>query len=354
MCSGGAERVASLWANGFLQRGYNVTIVTNLSKDVVYDLDENVRLFDLYKYGYVFEKKHIINDLKRIRKIIKEISPDVIITVLYPVDLFVLFASINLSIPIINTQHNSFDRPKGAEIPLLDRFVRFFLNKFFSQVTVLTEADRLYIGERLDNLTVLPNPLSFAPVEKIPLKEKWILASGRLDAWHCKGFDTLLKAWGLIAKKNPGWKLKICGSGKTESLEFLMNIAKDNFVDSQTEFVGFCKNIVDYYKKSAIFVLSSRYEGFGMVLIEAMSQGCACVACDYKGRQREIITNDSQGVICLPEDISAMSKALQRLIDDEKDRNIMQKNAIERSKFYDLSNIMDRWDDIFKKVGLKK
>ena len=96
--------------------------------------------------------------------------------------------------------------------------------------------------------------------------------------------------------------------------------------------------------------MSSRYEGFGMVLIEAMSQGCACIACDYKGRQSEIIQNDSQGIICPVEDVDSLASAIERMILDKSYREKCQYNAIERSKFYSLDNTMDRWETIINNI----
>lgn len=133
------------------------------------------------------------------------------------------------------------------------------------------------------------------------------------------------------------------------------------------EFLGFQKDIESLYKKSEIFVLSSRYEGFGLVLIEAMSQGCACVACDYKGRQREILNPSSalpegegepnrkieiteNGILCEPENVEALALSLKKMIKDEKYRHIVQRNAIERSRYYDMEHTMDRWEEFLQKI----
>lgn len=128
------------------------------------------------------------------------------------------------------------------------------------------------------------------------------------------------------------------------------------------EFLGFQKDIEKLYQEASIFVLSSRYEGFGLVLIEAMSQGCACVACDYKGRQREILSplqGDSlkvngysdhgieateNGILCEPEDVEALAEAIKKMIEDDEYREGIRANAIERSKYYSIENTMDRWE----------
>ena len=104
------------------------------------------------------------------------------------------------------------------------------------------------------------------------------------------------------------------------------------------------------YQRAAIFVLSSRYDGFGLVLIEAMSQGCACVACDYKGRQSEIISSQEQGIICEPDNVDALAKAMLTLINDENKRNKMGIHAIARASDFTIDKIVELWDDILKDI----
>jgi GalNAc-alpha-(1->4)-GalNAc-alpha-(1->3)-diNAcBac-PP-undecaprenol alpha-1,4-N-acetyl-D-galactosaminyltransferase len=93
-------------------------------------------------------------------------------------------------------------------------------------------------------------------------------------------------------------------------------------------------------------VLSSRYEGFGLVLIEAMSQGCACVACDYKGRQGEIITNDKDGLLCEPESVDALAHSMEKLMMDNEYRKTVQMNAINRAGFYCVDHIISLWEQL--------
>jgi glycosyltransferase involved in cell wall biosynthesis len=231
-----------------------------------------------------------------------------------------------------------------------NQYLKFEYNKNFDQVTVLTQADVDFIGDRLNNVTHLPNPLAFEPVDKIPSKKNTIIAVGRLDAGYCKGFDVLIRALGLCKKSD--WKLQIIGSGSPSSTEKYKSLAKECGVIDQTEFLGFLDNPVQAYRDAAIFVLSSRYEGFGMVLIEAMSQGCACIACDYKGRQKEIINDDKYGLLCSPDDPEDLAKCINLMIEDEAYRKEVQENAPLRAKYYSLENIMNRWDDIFDKIGI--
>ena len=97
-------------------------------------------------------------------------------------------------------------------------------------------------------------------------------------------------------------------------------------------------------------MLSSRYEGFGLVLIEAMSQGCSCIAADYKGRQKEIITNNENGIIIEPDNIEELSNALTKLLINDKFRREVAEKAIERSHFYDVKNITNKWEELLLSI----
>lgn len=353
---GGAERVASVWAKGFAQKGYSVDfLLGSHSSPVSYEIPASSRVF----YESPFNDKisaRLIPDFykkKRIRKCVSEVKPDVIICVMPSFGPRIKDSLGNDNhIPIIITDHNSFERPDYAPMSQKQWKSKFVDSKQFDVMTVLTDADKKFIGNRLSNVVVLPNPLPFSPVNEIAKKEKIIFAAGRLDAWHVKGFDLLIKAWGSIASRYPDWKLKIAGEGKKNCRDYLDGVAADNHCLDRIDFLGFV-NTKEYFNKSEIFVLSSRYEGFGMALTEAMSQGCACISCDYKGRQREIIQNDSQGIICPVDNVMMLSSALEKMIVDGDYRKTCQKNAVERSKYFSLSNIMDRWENIFQKLNLK-
>lgn len=364
LTGGGAERVAALWATGFVQKGHEVSIIvdTKAKRDMTYYIPETVKVYSLgVNINYV-KLRVVLNKFinlfcsrqKRLEKLLYSLKPHVIIGVLGYWAFEAYQVTKGMNVCIINTEHNSFERPLCA--PMTDEIKKrkFVINKKFDHVTVLTQADKDVIGETLHNVTVLPNPLTFMPTLKVPPKNKIILATGRLDAWECKGFDILIKSFAMICKQNEEWKLQIAGTGKIESLNFLKKLAAEEGIPKgQIEFLGFCNDIQKIYERSSIFVLSSRYEGFGMVLLEAMSQGCACIACDYKGRQSEIITDNTQGIICPVEDIEALANAMTCMIKNDEYRIQCQHNAIERSKYYLLDNIMKRWEEIFIKHNLK-
>ena len=118
----------------------------------------------------------------------------------------------------------------------------------------------------------------------------------------------------------------------------------------QFQLLGFKENIIDVYREAAIFVLSSRYEAFGLVLLEAMSQGCACIACDYKGRQHEIIRHENEGLLCMPEQVDDLVTKLNTVLTDIAYREKLQKNAIEASKRFLPNKIIDKWEKLLFEI----
>lgn len=364
---GGAEHVAVMLANGLCNK-HQIILITNLNREVTYKINPKVTLLN-WSGDNTNKTKRLFYEIKNLRGYVKEFKPDVILGIMYKCSLYGKLASIGTGIPVIQTEHNSFERPSSAPMSSKDKFFKFYVNKIFEAVTVLTEADKKSIDNRLKNVYVMPNPLALQPAESVPQKKKIILSSGRLDSWHVKGFDLLFQAWSKIEKKHPDWDLQVAGWGSKQStIDFVQQLAKDAGCVNRIQLLGFREDIVNLYKESSIFVLSSRYEGFGLVLIEAMSQGCACVACDYKGRQREILSplqGDSlkvngysdhglevteNGILCEPENVEALAMAMDKMISDEELRRKIQENGIERSKYYSIDNTIARWEALINKV----
>ena len=378
---GGAERVAVMWAKGFLERGHHVFLVSNLFEEQTYHVDERIRLYNLVSTNGNKIKKWC-SAVLNVRKMVQHEKPDVIIGVMETCSLVAKLATIGKGIPVVMTEHYAFERP-GKGLSWSERLSKFHMNSFYNAVSVLAEADKKVIGNRLKNVYVMPNPLALMPIQEVLTGQKTLLAVGRLDAWYVKGFDVLIKAFSKLVQssshseaakssakfkvQNEGWKLKIAGTGNDESLNYLKQLCKENGVEDSVEFLGFRKDVEKLYQDASVFVLSSRYEGFGLVLIEAMSQGCACIACDYKGRQKDIINPSpslpqgeevqpkgievcENGILCKPDNVDELAEALKKMITDDKYRESTRQNAIERSKYYSIENTMNRWEKLLNQV----
>lgn len=376
LCHGGAERVAVTLANGFISRGHQVVFLTDLFEEQTFQLDEAVILKNLVDAPHPKWKKWM-GAIKNVRKQIKKNRPNAIVGIMQLCSIVARFATIGTGVPVIATEHFSYERPDTAPLSRLDKWYKFYVSRIFKRITVLTGADKRVIGNRLKNVVVMPNPLVLEPIKTIKQREKTILAAGRMDNWRVKGFDVLIKAFSKLVQsskfkvQNEGWKLQIAGVWRNpETRKYLDGIAEECGVLDKIEYLGFVEDMSTLYQESSIFVLSSRYEGFGLVLIEAMSQGCACIACDYKGRQKEILCPDGQesgskfqvqclnnrvevcenGILCEPDNVDALAEAMKKMIMEDEYRESIRQNAINRSEYYSIEHTMDRWESLLNNI----
>lgn len=350
MNGGGAERVSALLLNHMnLQEGYDMHLITDTIAPFAYqvELSEN-RIHPLYKSekeknGY-FSFLYMV---KNVRRYLKEIKPDILVCIMPWMTLVGTLAKIGLPVKLIASDHTSIDRPVHFHI----KFIKEYIYPLADAVTLLTETDAKVLRAKLPKKVVIPNPLAFTPISELNDNRKNnILAVGRLDVWDIKGFDLLIRAWGMIAKKHAKWKLEIAGTGAESSKQKLLQIAKENGVLGQFELLGFRKDIDAIMRESSIFALTSRIEGFGMALIEAMSQGCACVSFDNGGRQKEIIRDDNEGFIIENYDVDRLASKLSELIQKPRLRESIAKGGIKRACDFELPIIAKKWENLFEKL----
>lgn len=364
--AGGAERVGVNLANGFTKHSHQAYIITDIYQKASYPVDDAVKVLPLCPKdkGKIRRWTEAIIHLRRY---IKQERPDAIIGIMHLCSIVARIATIGTKTPVIMTIHHALesDTYKFSKFEQsLDRYTPCL----YDATTVLTQPDKDCLGHR-KNLFVMPNPLTFKAVEELPEKEKIVLAAGRLNDWKYKGWDILIKAWQRLQKISDNdnlkdWWLIIAGACNTDSIIFLKSLLTDaDWIQTEggwksekyhIEFLGYRTDMEQLFRQASIFALSSRSEGLPMVLIEAMSQGCAPIATDFKGRTKEIITSDKEGLTCDPEDIDALAAGIQKLMNDDNLRKTIQQNAIKRSRFYALDNIIGMWEDLFKTIFNKE
>lgn len=338
--TGGAERVGVSLANGLNDLGHDVTIFTHRG-NIKYKPKDYIKIQWFTDSRNKLTK--LISAYRQFYKHLKSDHPDIVIEIMH-MRVFEFLLAHYLTgkrCPIVISEHNSFERPQSAPLKKWTSFFKWHLNKLYDCITVLTKADKKFIGSRLNNVHVMYNPLFLDPLKNICPKEKTILSVGRIDDWHYKGFDILIQSWGRICKKYPDWELDIIGDGKESNLQYLKSLAKN--IDN-IKFKPFTSKIKEEYQKASIYCSSSRYEGWGLVIPEAMSQGCATIACDYNGRQSEIIKDGEDGILCQVEDDKKLSEELELLITDEHLRNKISKNAIVSVSRFSEYNTAKRWE----------
>lgn len=201
-----------------------------------------------------------------------------------------------------------------------------------------------------DKLSVIPNPLSFSaffPKEEIQNKTKEVILIGRLVEYQ-KRISYALKIWQII-EKNPllqDWRLTIVGDGKDEA--FLLWLA--NKYHLKSVFFEGRQDPIPYYNRASIMMMTSGYEGWPMVMMEAMPMGCCCISFDSFGAINDIIEDGYNGCIVPNNNIKKYAKCLSELMLDDKKRITMGVNAIESSKRFTLEKIGEQWHKLFEEM----
>ena len=215
-------------------------------------------------------------------------------------------------------------------------------------LAVLTAADlRDYaeaLGGRSPRLAQFPNAVPDLDGGLSPLTSPTIVAAGRLT--FGKGFDMLIDAFAMVAPKHPDWQLHIYGKG--EERDNLQQRIADRGLDEFIRLRGNRKRMGRVLADASISVLSSRNEGFPMVLIEAMSKGLAVVSFDCPTGPAEIITHGQDGLLVPNGDVGALARALDELMGDDAARHRLGTAALATSEHYDLDIIGWRWDELIR------
>lgn len=214
-------------------------------------------------------------------------------------------------------------------LKLLDRFV------------VLTEEDS-HNWPELDNIVVIPNFVSSIPQLKSACSSKKVIAVGRYT--YQKGFDMLINVWEIVHRVHPEWVLEIYGAGNSTIYQLM---ADEKGLSSSLHCNGSVSDIYSAYAESSIFVLSSRYEGFGLVIIEAMGVGLPVVSFACPCGPRDIINNGYNGYLVGNGDVEDMAQKLCDLIEHDDKRIRMGANAVETAESYNKNLIMKKWIELF-------
>ena len=219
----------------------------------------------------------------------------------------------------------------------------------FDRFVVLTEEDAQMWGA-LPNIVVIPNAAMVADCPAADVDCKRVIAVGRLD--YQKSFDRLIEAWNIVQQspESKGWRLDIFGQGEWK--EMLQGLIDKYNLQGSTRINAPTTNIGEEYARSAMLVMSSHYEGFPMVMVEAMAHALPVVSFDYKCGPRDIIDHGTNGLIVPDGDIPALAAALLRLMTDDKLRKTMSENAKNIVNRYSEDKVMEQWvKGIYKGEG---
>lgn len=341
---------------------WEIVVVTTDQKQrpTFYPFPEDVRMIDLgINYSddngkNVFAK--ITGYLRRRRQhrkalttLLKEEKADIFVS-LYPSESSFFPKIKDGSKKVLELHFNKFFRlqyNRNGLLGLIDRWRTKQderLVREFDKFVVLTREDRGYWGN-MDNIEVISNAAMLPGNEPSDVSCKRIIAVGRLD--YQKGFDRLVQAWALVQKTDRygDWRLDIFGQGEWKDMLQQMiekaGLQNTACINRPTAKIG------DEYAHSSMLVMSSHYEGFPMVMIEAMAYGLPVVSFDYKCGPKDIIRDGVNGLLVKDGDIEGLANAMMRLMDNEEERKVMGRNARRVTETYSEESVMKQWVDLF-------
>lgn len=358
--SGGMERVLANKANYLTGHGYEVVIVTTDQRGLppFFPLDGQIRCIDLginyeENNGKPFANKLLHYPLKqyrhqkRLAAILKREKPDVTIS-MFCNDAGFITRINDGSKKVLEIHFSKFKRLQYNRKGLW-RLADLWRSRQdektvrrFDKFVVLTEEDKGYWGN-LPNITVIPNANTFATSQAAALENKKVIAIGRYT--YQKGFERLIEAWNILSPGFPGWKLDIIGNG--EERDKLQDLIHAYHLDGQVTLVSPTKSIDKVYLDASVLVMSSRYEGLPMVLLEAQAFGLPIVSFACKCGPKDIVANGETGFLVEENDIEGLARQLVKVMKDKNLRKQMGRKAKEASLRYAEDAVMAKWTALF-------
>lgn len=362
--AGGVERVLTLKANYFADNyGYDVTIITTDGEDknCFFPLSDKVKVINL---GIHFEDMWHRSFLKRLcmylpkerqfKKLLttelNRIKPDITISVLRREINFLTEihdGSKKIGEIHINRAHYRNFTPNRTN-PFKAIFAKFWMHglvkklKKLDRFVVLTEYDR-QAWQEIPRVDVIANPLPFYPDIINTVRRKRIISVGRY--FDEKGYDMLLKVWAIVEKECDDWELDIYGDGNKLYYE---KIASTLALDRQRcRLNDSISDVQREYLDSSLFVCTSRFEGFGMGIIEAMACGLPVVAFDCLWGPRSIITDGEDGLLVENGNIEKMAGTLLSLVNHPERISEMGMNARKNVQRFNIDTIAKKWKRLF-------
>lgn len=365
--AGGVERVVSVKSSYFAEvYGYDVTIIVTegYGKDCffstspkVHIVNLNLRFEELWRVSFFkkivlyLQKQRIYRQL--LTKELMRIRPDITISVLRrEINFINSIKDGSKKIGELHVNRSNYRNFSTKESNVFKRIFAFFWTrnlirhlKALDRMVVLTDSAKSDWPE-LSNVVKIPDPLPFRIDSCSNLSIKRIISIGRYA--YEKGNDLLLKAWSRVEKECNDWSLDIYGMGEQQPYHCMID---ELGIDIQRcHLHGSLSNVKDEYLRSSVFVLPSRFEGFGLVIIEAMACGLPVISFDCENGPRNIISHEHDGLLVKAFDVEEYAQQMIRLINDAGLRKKLGEAAQETSWRYDIHGVAEKWRSLLDEV----
>lgn len=345
LAKGGAQRVILNLTESLLSKGYQVTIVTTAMAENEYELPKGAGriISDITKEEITGNRStNFKNRFCKLREIWKSEKPDVIISFIGKNNFMAILTAWGLKVPVLVSVRGE---PMEEYYNGLLRFLAKYLFQKADGIILQTEDSRAFFPKKTNQkAVVLPNPLN--PVFMKDLyegeKEKKIVMVGRIDS--NKNQKLVIDAFASIASKYPDYKLEIWGNG--EDYESLKSYISSLHLEQQIAMPGATSNVREKIEKASLYILSSNTEGMPNSLMEAMALGLCCISTDCPcGGPKMLIQDGVNGLLVPVKDVSAMAKAMERVLSDAEFAAKLGQNALKIRTTLSPERVNQQWED---------
>ena len=348
--SGGTERVGSIIANSLSKAGYDVFLLSFWNQGKPYfHLEDEVHVH--YLLNHKIEGKFYrtgIYPIIKLHRFIQNNDIDIIVDIDTVLSRHSAYAIRGTKCKLISWEH--FNYWTMLRLKEARRFrAKQLIKKYATELVVLTEQDReahiKHLGFDENLITAIPNPCMEVQDSVYDFDKKIFLSIGRLTP--PKGYDWLLEAWSRIENYIPDWKLRIVGSGEDE---IKLKKQKDDLRLQNVEFIPHTTDVGKYYSTASAYVLSSRYEGFPMVLLEAEVYGLPIIAFDCKTGPHDLVCNGENGYLVDEANIQKLANSMLDFTKDKERADRMSQKSRSFVKRFNLNSVTLQWVGLIEAI----
>lgn len=368
---GGIQTVTITKANALSKIEGNEVwiIVTDNKREPIENIEKNVHLIDLdinyYEDDYK-SKWHILKGIfikrkqhkNKLRNILNDIGPDIIVSTGTSEKFFLPNIKINSNPQFIREIHftrnyrslnarNLFEKISAKIGDFID--YKLSINRYNS-IVVLTEQDKNENWENNKKIIAIPNPIKSLPYKTSTIENKKVIAAGRLT--HQKNFASLIRSWNSVVNNHPDWSLEIYGDGA--EYNNLLTLISNLKLEKHVFLKGHSYNILEEMANASIFTLTSTFEGFGLVIVEAMSCGLPVISYNCPCGPKDIISDETDGFLVPLNDEQCLAEKINLLIENEALRKQMSKAALIKSQKFTAKEVISLWMNLFNTLKNEK